>query len=46
VGDYLTALGVVRIDERELLALGAEVGWDTLARHAEDWLDYSKQRMI
>jgi N-methylhydantoinase B len=45
-GDYLAALGAARIGERELLALGEEVGWDTLARHAEDWLDYSEQRMI
>ena len=27
-GDYLAMLGAVRIGERELLALGREVGWD------------------
>ena len=27
-GDYLATLGAVRIGERELLSLGAEVGWD------------------
>ncbi len=29
-GDYLASLGAVRIAERELLALGEEVGWDVL----------------
>ena len=33
------------IGERELLALGHEVGWDTLDRFAEAWLDYSEERM-
>jgi N-methylhydantoinase B len=45
-GDYLAALGAVRIGERELLELGREVGWDALARYAEDWFDYSEARMI
>ena len=45
-GDYLAALGAVRIGEREMQELGREVGWDTLARYAEDWFDYSEQRMI
>ncbi len=45
-GDYLAALGAVRIGERELLELGREVGWDALAQYAEDWFDYSEQRMI
>jgi N-methylhydantoinase B len=36
----------VRIGERELLELGREVGWDALAQYAEDWFDYSEQRMI
>jgi N-methylhydantoinase B len=40
-GDYLASLGAVRIAERELLALGKEVGWDTLERNAESWFDYS-----
>ena len=34
-GDYLASLGAVRIAERELLALGADVGWDALDRYAE-----------
>jgi N-methylhydantoinase B len=45
-GDYLAALGAVRIGERELLELGREVGWDALAQYAEDWFDYSEARMI
>jgi N-methylhydantoinase B len=45
-GDYLAALGAVRIGEREILDLGREVGWDVLAQYAEDWFDYSEQRMI
>jgi N-methylhydantoinase B len=45
-GDYLAMVGAARIGERELLALGAEVGWDALHRHTEDWFDYSEQRMI
>ena len=45
-GDYLAALGAARIGEREILAFGREVGWDTLARFAEQWFDYSEQLMI
>ena len=44
-GDYLASLGAARIGERELRALGAEVGWDALERHVDDWFDYSEQRM-
>jgi N-methylhydantoinase B len=45
-GDYLASLGAVRIAERELLALGEEIGWDTLERYAEAWFDYSEGKMI
>lgn len=45
-GDYLASLGAVRIAERELLALGADVGWDALDRYAESWFDYSEARMV
>lgn len=44
-GDYLAMVGAARIGERELLALGAEVGWDTLETYARDWFDYSEARM-
>lgn len=45
-GDYLASLGAVRIAERELLALGEEVGWETLDSYAEAWFDYSEGKMI
>jgi N-methylhydantoinase B len=45
-GDYLATLGAARIGEREVLALGREVGWDTLDAYARQWFDYSEQRMI
>lgn len=44
-GDYLAIMGSARIGERSLLQLAEEVGWDTLERFAEDWLDYSEERM-
>ena len=44
-GDYLAALGSVRIGEQELLDLGREVGWDRLDAYAEAWFDYSECRM-
>jgi N-methylhydantoinase B len=44
-GDYLALLGAVRIGERRLLELGAEVGWPALEEYAREWLDYSERRM-
>jgi N-methylhydantoinase B len=44
-GDYQALIGAARVGERELLALGREVGWDVLDRHARDWFDYSERRM-
>lgn len=45
-GDYLAALGAARIGERELLALGAELGWNQLDAFADAWFNYSESRMI
>ena len=45
-GDYLAMMGAARIGERELLALGAEVGWQTLEEFVPAWFDYSEQRMV
>jgi N-methylhydantoinase B len=45
-GDYLAMVGAVRIGERELLALGEELGWDILYNFVRDYFDYSEQRMI
>jgi N-methylhydantoinase B len=44
-GDYLALVGAVRVGERRLLELGAEVGWDTLDEYAREWFDYSEQRI-
>jgi N-methylhydantoinase B len=44
-GDYLALLGAARIGERRMLELGNELGWDALQTFAEEWLDYSEQRM-
>jgi N-methylhydantoinase B len=44
-GDYQALIGAARIGERELLALGSEVGWERLERHAAAWFDYSEGRM-
>jgi N-methylhydantoinase B len=44
-GDYLAMVGAARIGERELIALGSEIGWDALEAHAHGWFDYSEQRM-
>jgi N-methylhydantoinase B len=45
-GDYLATLGAARVGEREILALGREVGWDLLAAYTKEWFDYSEKRMI
>ena len=45
-GDYLATLGAARIGERELLDLGKEIGWDTLAEYARAWFAYSEKRMV
>ena len=44
-GDYLATLGSARVGEREILALGREVGWQVLEDYASAWFDYSEQRM-
>lgn len=44
-GDYLAMVGSARIGEKELLALGAEVGWDKLQTFTRRWFDYSETLM-
>jgi N-methylhydantoinase B len=44
-GDYLALLGAVRIAERRVLELGAELGWDVLDQYTRQWFDYSEQMM-
>ena len=41
-GDYLALVGAARIGERELLALGREIGWDELDDLARHWFDYAE----
>ncbi|MEM8800009.1 MAG: hydantoinase B/oxoprolinase family protein [Pseudomonadota bacterium] len=45
-GDYLATIGSARIGEREILALGREVGWDKLEAFTEQWFEYSENLMI
>lgn len=45
-GDFLAVVGAARIGEQEILALAAEVGWDTLTAFSREWLDYSERRMV
>lgn len=44
-GDYLALLGAVRVGERRLLELGAELGWDALQEFVRAWLRYSEHAM-
>lgn len=44
-GDYLATLGAVRIGERELMALAADVGWERLHHFATQWFNYSEAVM-
>jgi N-methylhydantoinase B len=44
-GDQLGLIGAARVGERELLAMGEELGWDRLEQHTESWLNYSEARM-
>jgi N-methylhydantoinase B len=43
--DYLGMVGAARIGERELLALGEELGWEALHEYTAAWFDYSEQMM-
>ena len=45
-GDFLAMVGAARIGERELLALGEELGWDSLHGYERDYFDYSERRMV
>jgi N-methylhydantoinase B len=44
-GDYLALLGAVRVGERRMLELGAELGWDVLEEFISEWLAYSERLM-
>ncbi len=45
-GDYLAMMGAGRIAEREITALGKEVGWEHLAEYEHRWFEYSEGRMV
>jgi N-methylhydantoinase B len=42
-GDLLAMVGAARIGEREIEALAAEYGWDTLSEFSQAWFDYSER---
>jgi len=44
-GDYLAAVGAVRIGERRLQELAARYGLETLEQFVDEWFDYSERRM-
>jgi N-methylhydantoinase B len=43
--DYQGMIGAARIGERELSALGEELGWEALHEYAAAWFDYSEEMM-
>ncbi len=45
-GDFLAMLGAAFIGEREMLALGEEIGWNMLHAFTDQWFDYSERRMV
>ncbi len=45
-GDFLAMLGATFIGEREIRALGKELGYDLLHSFTEQWFNYSEKRMI
>ncbi|MFV3131613.1 hydantoinase B/oxoprolinase family protein [Niveispirillum sp. KHB5.9] len=45
-GDYLAMVGAVRIGEKELLAMGRELGWEKLRSFSGQWFDYSEAAMV
>ncbi|MBW7835736.1 MAG: hydantoinase B/oxoprolinase family protein [Sphingomonadales bacterium] len=44
-GDFLAMIGAARCGEQDLLALGAEVGWDVLDSFSDAWLAYGERQM-
>jgi N-methylhydantoinase B len=44
-GDYLAMVGSARIGEREVLAIGEDLGWGVVDRLVKDYFDYSEDRM-
>ena len=44
-GDFLAMVGAARTGEKDLLALGAELGWETLAAFSDQWIGYGETRV-
>ena len=44
-GDYLAAIGAVRVGERRLAELVGKYGVDTIQEFVSEWFDYSERRM-
>jgi N-methylhydantoinase B len=44
-GDFLAMVGAARTGEKDLLALGAELGWETLAAFSDQWISYGETRV-
>lgn len=45
-GDYLALVGAARVGEREVEALGQDVGWDTLELYVKEWFDFSEDQAV
>jgi len=43
--DYSGMIGAARVGERELTALGEDMGWDAFHAYTAAWLDYSEEMM-
>lgn len=44
-GDFLAMIGAAMSGERDLIALGEEIGWDVLTAFSSQWIDYGETRM-
>ena len=44
-GDFLAMIGAARTGEKEILSLGAELGWDMLEAFSQQWIDYGRRRV-
>ena len=45
-GDYLAAVGAVRIGEKRIIELCDRYGVDTVRQFVKEWQDYSRRRMV
>jgi N-methylhydantoinase B len=45
-GDYIAMLGAARIGEREIMRMAADLGWDAVTGHADQWFDITERQMV